>query len=107
MSGKAVISALIIGIAAMMIFSIVPAMAGTGQGEITSINKPGTHGKLVRTDDGSNSEYQFQIPQGLADQNYIPSVGDCITFDINPDPAKKATNVAQCGGGGGDTGGAA
>jgi len=85
---------LFVGIAALMMFPVMNALAAsTGTGTVTFINKPGTHGKIVRTDDGSNDQYQFRIPQDLANPNIIPAVGDTVTFDIDPDQAKKARNV--------------
>jgi len=88
---------LFVGIAVLMMFPVMNAMAViTGTGEVTFINKPGTHGKIVRTDDSSNDVYQFQIPQGLADPNNAPALTDCVTFDVDPPQAKVARNVAKC-----------
>lgn len=68
-------------------------------GTVSSINKAGTHGKITRTDDGSNDKYQFRIPQDLT-AGYAPVVGDCVTFTVHTAQAKVARDVAKCGGGG-------
>jgi len=87
---------LFVGIAALMMFPIMNAMAvSTGTGTVIFINKSDKHGKIVREDDGTNDVYQFQIPQGLADPNNAPVEGDTVTFDIDPDQAKVARNVEK------------
>jgi len=63
------------------------------RGIITFINNPDTHGKITRTEDGSNDQYQFRIPQDIASPNYDPKVGDSVSFNVSPSPAKKAFNV--------------
>jgi len=72
-----------------------PESAEAAQGTITDVNPPGTHGKIRRTDDGSNKEYQFQIPQDT--NNLLPplSEGDAVTFDL--ENGRTATDVEVVG----------
>jgi len=50
------------------------------KGPVDWINPPEKHGKILRTDDGSNNEYQYQIPGDLTDPANPPKVGDIVTF---------------------------
>ena len=65
------------------------------RGRIKSINMPENHGKIDRTDDGSNDDYQFQIPQGLADPDYHPEEGHTVDFELDPETSRKARNVTK------------
>jgi len=57
--------------------------ASAAQGTITAVTSTGTHGTIQEDGcEGPNGkcQYQFQIPRDLADPNYIPQVGDKVTF---------------------------
>ena len=99
MNKTILLGVLFVGIAALMMFPIMNALAvSTGTGTVTFINKAEKHGKLVRTDVPGNDVYQFQIPQGLDPLCEVPVVVDStVSFDIDPDQAKVARNVSACG----------
>jgi len=87
---------LLVGIASMMMFPLMNAMASDRQGVVTFVNKADKHGKI--TEDLTNEVYQFQIPQGLDPLCAIPVVVDTpVFFDTDPDQAKVARNVSACG----------
>jgi len=89
---------LFVGIVSLMMFPIMNAMASDIQGTVTFINKAEKHGKITRTDNSSNDEYQFRIPQDLNTSCEVPLVvGGTVSFDIDPDQAKVARNVNPCG----------
>ena len=91
----------------MTVGAIIPAIAITNaNGFVVSINPAGKHGVIERTDDGSNTKYQFNIPRDLQNPAESPQVGNFAIFDIIPDKSRHATNVITvcppaCGGGGG------
>ena len=76
-------------------FLLVASAAWAARGKVKDINMPQNHGKIDRTDDGSNTEYQFQIPQGLADPDYAVQEGHIVDFTVEPEPSKIATGVTQ------------
>ncbi len=65
--------------------------AYAAQGTITFVNPADKHGMIQ--EDGTGDVYQFQIPQGLADQNYEPQVNDPVTF--TPGPGQTASDVTK------------
>ena len=68
--------------------AIIPALAA--QGTITDVNPPGNHGKI--TEDGTGDVFNFGIPRDLVDKDYVPELGDSVTF--SPGNGKKATDVS-------------
>ncbi len=72
--------------------SIVPA-AISASGIVVSINQPEKHGVIERTDDGSNTLYQFNIPRDLVTGGATPKVGDFVPFVIDPENSRHATFV--------------
>ena len=82
-------------VTALTMLIATPVMAASG--EVTFINPPERVGKIKRTDDSSNRTYIYQIPQDLSDPNNALAVGDAVTFDVDPPPAKVAQNVAKEG----------
>jgi len=62
-------------------------------GTIISINPADKHGVIMRTDDGSNNQYQFTIPRDLTSSGYNPTIGDQVGFDTDPENTRHATNV--------------
>ncbi len=91
MNGKVIFSVLFTGIAAMMVLSIVPAMATTAIGEITWINQADKHGKITLGDD-PNTVFQFNIPNDLQ-EGYTPIKGQTVNFWIDPENSRHAINV--------------
>jgi len=83
----------IVGIAVMMMLSVLPVMAISASGTIVFINPAQKHGTIERTDDGSNDLYQFRIPE---DQLCIETLieGLAVTFVPVPENSRHATNVA-------------
>lgn len=62
------------------------------KGNVKWINPPEKHGKIERTDDGTGNEYQYQIPEDLANPANQPKVGDSVTF--TPGSGMTALSVA-------------
>ena len=77
------------------LFVLVAASAWAARGTVKDINMPQNHGKIDRTDDGSNNEYQFQIPQGLADPDYAVQEGHTVDFVTLHERSRRASNVSQ------------
>ena len=80
----------IAGIAVMMMSSILPAMALQATGVVVSINPAEKHGVIERTDDGSGTLYQFNIPRDTVGTVLL---GDDVTFTVDPENSRHATNV--------------
>ena len=97
--------AIIVGITAMMMLSVLPVMAfhfvpHDVIGQVVFINKSDKHGTIEHiVTDGSGgfttdgTKYQYRIPQDLRFPNDPPSVGDFVTFDIVPENSRHATEV--------------
>jgi len=93
MNRTVIFATLFTAIATMMVFSILPVTASHGvSGEISWINNAEKHGQIIRTDDGSNTQYQFNIPRDLQD-GYTAAVGDTVNFGLDPANSRHATDV--------------
>ena len=77
----------------LTLFTIGSAFAA--RGSISWVNPPEKVGKIERTDDGSNNEYIFLIPQGLSDPGYVPQEGHAVDFETDPEPGRLARNVTK------------
>ena len=87
-------------IAAIAMVAVVTAMRTTAsadavdaKGIVVSINKAEKHGTIERTDDGSNNLYQFRIPADLVTGPIHVDVGHIVSFTIDPENSRHATNV--------------
>ena len=94
---KIIIPVLAIALVAvvMIVGAIIPAMAVVATGVIVSINPAGNHGVIERTDDGSGTLYQFNIPRDLGEITNV-QVGKVVNFLIDPENSRHATFVT-CG----------
>ena len=102
---KIILASVVFGIVAMMMLSVLPAMAFHSNpndviGKIVFINKADKHGTIEHiVTDGSGgfttdgTKYQYLIPQDLRFPNDPPSVGDFVNFDIVPENSRHATDV--------------
>jgi hypothetical protein len=52
-------------------------------GIVSWINPPENKGKITRTDDGSNAEFEYAINAGSTIGGYIPKMGDLVIFIPN------------------------
>jgi len=43
----------------------------------------------------------FRIPQDLRDSSYVPQVGDAVSYEIDPEKSRHATDVRKAPPGGG------
>jgi len=63
------------------------------KGKVTWVNPPDNKGKITRTDDGSNSVYEYNVSAGDTVNGYVPKEEDLVEFI--PASAGHATNVSQ------------
>ncbi len=63
------------------------------KGTINWVNPPENKGKIARTDDGSNNEYEYNINAGNTVGGYVPKLNDIVTF--TPGPGMTATGVSK------------
>ena len=67
----------------IVLMEVAAPVAIRASGIIVSINRPETHGVIARTDDGSNTLYQFNIPSTRRGKGIIV-VGKVASFTIDP-----------------------
>ena len=70
--------------------STVALSIAFANGTVVSINAPEKHGVIERTD---GTLYQFNIPRDLEQNSATPEVGRSVTFTIDPENSRHATNV--------------
>ena len=63
------------------------------KGPVIWVNLPDNKGKIARTDDGSNNEYEYNINAGNTVDGYVPKLNDIVTF--TPVPGMTATGVKE------------
>ena len=81
----------------VLIAFVIPS-ASAAKGEVKNINMPQNHGSITRDDDGTCNEYQFKIPEDLADPDFHLEEGTKVEFDISHDNSRHATNVRMAEG---------
>ena len=92
---------IVVGVAVMMIMSVLPAMAsGTVLGTVVCINPPGNHG-MIKSSFDDKVVYQYRIPQDLSSCTDPFGVGDFVKFQVESINNRHATNVEafSCPGG--------
>lgn len=65
------------------------------KGTVNWTNPPENKGKIKRTDDGTNNEYEYNINAGDTVDGYIPKLGDPVIFIDNENPSRHATGVKK------------
>ena len=68
-------------------------VAVSAVGTVISVNRAEKHGALERTDDGSLTVYQFNIPSVF--QGFI-QVGRVVPFTIDPENSRHAILTSGC-----------
>jgi len=63
------------------------------KGPVIWVNPPENKGKIARTDDGSNNEYEYNINAGNTVDGYVPKLNDIVTF--TPVQGMTATGVKE------------
>lgn len=69
--------------------------ATMAKGVVSWTNPPDNKGKIVRTDDGTSNEYEYNVNAGDTVGGYIPRVGDIVTFTPIETPSRRATYVQE------------
>jgi hypothetical protein len=62
-------------------------------GIVSWINPPENKGKITRSDDGSNEEYEYAVNAGSTLGGFIPKMGDIVIF--LPGSGKSATGIEK------------
>ena len=50
------------------------------KGNVDWLNVPQNKGKITRTDDGSNNEYEYNINAGNTVDGYVPKLNDIVNL---------------------------